>query len=245
MAKLYLPVIVILLFATVFISKSQETSDKDKCKVLLSELVGEYEGECKKGLAHGFGKAIGQDTYEGEFKKGLPDGEGTYTWSTGEVYSGEWKKGLRNGLGKYTFKFEGRDSIQEGDWKKDEYIIDYSSGYEIKSISTFSRKVDFVRFDVGNKVQLVIKGISPSDYNYLRDQNSIILMGSSGTKKVDSYFTGFENIDFPFSGKITISVPESGGLPVDGASGQPTDAVGDFDIEFDVTMTGYWKIIIY
>ena len=238
MPKYYLPVIVLFLFTIISVSTAQEVEDPNKCKVLKSELVGEYEGECKKGIANGFGKATGKDRYEGEFKKGLPDGEGTYTWSTGEVYTGEWKKGQRNGLGKYTFTHEGRDSINEGQWKKDIYIIDYSAGYEVKSISTFSRKVDFVRFGDGNKVQLVIKGISPSTYNDLRDQNSIILMGSSGSKKIDSYFTGFENIEFPFTGKITISQSYRSG-------GQPIDAIGDFDISFDITMTGYWKIIIY
>ncbi|MGV8092965.1 MAG: hypothetical protein AB2L24_14000 [Mangrovibacterium sp.] len=59
---------------------AQETNT---CKVLLTEISGSYEGECKKGLADGFGKATGVDQYEGELKKRLPEREG-------EIYLEKW-----------------------------------------------------------------------------------------------------------------------------------------------------------
>ena len=31
--------------------------------------------------------------YEGEWKEGEKDGQGTHTWSSGNVYEGEWKGG--------------------------------------------------------------------------------------------------------------------------------------------------------
>ena len=33
------------------------------------------------------------DMYEGEFKDGKYDGQGTYTWSDGRKYVGEWNDG--------------------------------------------------------------------------------------------------------------------------------------------------------
>ena len=67
------------------------------CIVEKDSLKGTYTGDCKKGKASGHGKAIGADTYEGEFNSGWPDGEGTYTWSNGNIYKGSLKKGLKNG----------------------------------------------------------------------------------------------------------------------------------------------------
>ena len=40
-----------------------------QCEVLLNDIKGTYDGNCKKGKADGFGKAVGTDTYEGEFKE--------------------------------------------------------------------------------------------------------------------------------------------------------------------------------
>ncbi len=54
--------------------------------VLKKELAGKYEGELKKGLAHGLGTAIGLDAYTGHFSKGLPESEGTYTFGNGDIY---------------------------------------------------------------------------------------------------------------------------------------------------------------
>ena len=76
---------------------------QDDCKVIVPELQGTYTGKCKKGLAHGQGKAVGKDTYEGSFKKGYPHGNGTYTWSTGETYVGRWKMGESDSEGCYHF----------------------------------------------------------------------------------------------------------------------------------------------
>jgi len=102
------------------------------CEVLNENLAGVYEGDCKKGKAHGHGKATGKDTYEGEFKSGLPDGKGTYTWSNGTSFTGKWSKGLRDGKGMMTYKTKkGEDSVVQGYWKKDIYIGEYEHPYEV------------------------------------------------------------------------------------------------------------------
>ena len=92
------------------------------CKVLKAEISLIYKGECKNGLAHGFGEASGKDFYKGKFKNGLPHGEGTYEWGLGEVYEGNWRKGLRHGTGKYSFFANGRDTTIGGRWVNDEYV---------------------------------------------------------------------------------------------------------------------------
>jgi hypothetical protein len=93
------------------------------CEVDKETLKGSYTGDCKKGKAHGKGKAIGIDTYEGEFKNGLPDGIGIYTWGNNNIYNGAFSKGLKEGKGKMILKLsDSKDSTIEGFWKKDSYI---------------------------------------------------------------------------------------------------------------------------
>ena len=76
---------------------------QDQCKVLVPELEGTYIGKCRKGLAHGNGKAVGVDSYEGKFSKGLPNGTGKYTWADGRIFEGEWSKGELDGKGIMTY----------------------------------------------------------------------------------------------------------------------------------------------
>ena len=75
-------------------------TEESACNVLMETISGTYEGECKKGLAHGKGLAKGKDTYEGSFKKGLPHGDGKYTWENGDYFVGSWKNGKKNGKGR-------------------------------------------------------------------------------------------------------------------------------------------------
>lgn len=92
------------------------------CQVLLPEISGSYTGRCKKGLAHGKGLAVGQDSYQGRFAKGLPHGSGIYTWEDGTKYEGNWTKGKRHGNGKLIYPRVGEDSIVSGIWKDNIYM---------------------------------------------------------------------------------------------------------------------------
>lgn len=111
-----------LLFILFFLNFMADAQEPANCKVLLPEISGSYEGECKKGLADGLGKATGVDQYEGEFKKGYPNGKGKYTWKNGDSYDGEWGKGMRNGYGQMTIKAEPKDSITVGYWSDNTFI---------------------------------------------------------------------------------------------------------------------------
>ena len=54
-----------------------------------------YEGEIKKGKAHGKGILTFSDdtTYEGNFKKNRPHGLGIYTDARENTYEGKWRNG--------------------------------------------------------------------------------------------------------------------------------------------------------
>lgn len=103
------------------------TSPTADCRVRLPDLAGSYEGECHKGKAHGYGRAVGRDIYEGDFAKGLPHGTGTYTWANGNYYQGEFVKGAKEGQGKMVFAPAAADSVQTdsvqvGRWENDQFL---------------------------------------------------------------------------------------------------------------------------
>ena len=101
------------------------------CAVLKEPISKFYEGDCKKGKAHGNGTAKGEDSYTGEFKKGLPHGFGTYTWANGKVYEGNFKNGSMEGEGKLTISLVNKgDSVVTGFWKEDKYLGKYKDAYK-------------------------------------------------------------------------------------------------------------------
>jgi hypothetical protein len=97
-------------------------SQKPDGPVLKKELAGKYEGDMKKGVAHGKGTATGIDTYTGEFKKGLPDGEGVYTDSLGNVYKGSFHLGKRSGQGVLIPVRSSEGQPISGYWEDDKYV---------------------------------------------------------------------------------------------------------------------------
>lgn len=111
------------------------------CEVKLEAISGTYDGDCKKGLANGTGKASGIDTYEGTFKKGFPDGNGTYTWANGDIYVGEFKKGSKSGAGKLT----SADGTIEGYWTDDDYIGKDKYPYKLFSADNNISDIQFKR----------------------------------------------------------------------------------------------------
>jgi len=176
------------------------------CKVLNPKIGDTYSGDCKKGLADGQGEAFGTDQYKGEFRKGLPDGTGTYIWQTGEKYTGEWKLGMREGNGVYTFKVDGKDSELSGYWKEDKYVgkvkitpylITYKSGVGRVTCT----KVGTARNEVN--YQFSRAGATSSNIS------GLIMQASSGTESIGTNFTGFEEVSFPFEGKIKFMVPNA------------------------------------
>jgi hypothetical protein len=178
---------------------------QNNCKVLITKINSSYNGSCKKGLADGPGEASGIDHYKGEFKKGLPDGIGTYIWQSGDTYVGEWKKGLRDGNGKYSYKYMGRDSVLQGGWKEDKYIGDRAlTPYVIEYRNSIGR-VSCMK--VGDRPYVKYKFSRNGDVS--NNLSNLLLQGSSGSERNSFSFTGFEQVIFPFKGKVTFNAPNS------------------------------------
>ena len=95
--------VISLFILLIFTTSSKISYAQNTCKVLDQDIANSYEGGCKDGLAHGKGKAKGNDSYEGEFSAGKLHGKGNYLWSDGDRYSGEYKEGVKHGKGIYTW----------------------------------------------------------------------------------------------------------------------------------------------
>jgi hypothetical protein len=184
---------------------------QESCKVLHPQLQGTYEGNCKKGFADGHGKATGLDMYEGNFKKGWPNGVGTYTWNTGAMYTGGWKKGMRHGVGKYTYFIDNKEMVEDGLWKNDEYkgavpvkpdiIRQINIDKVIPQYLGEGKKIQLLFFYGGAPVRDVTGNSLSMDHQLL----NLKMEGSSGTEFFRSDEIGYENMDFPFTIKLTYS----------------------------------------
>lgn len=216
----------VLLALTPFAVVAQEN-----CKVLLPQIADSYTGACKNGLADGKGEAFGTDQYKGDFKKGLPEGKGVYIWQTGDKYEGSWKKGLREGQGIYSFKSEGKDTVITGIWKEDKYIgtaaikpylITYRSGIPRAS---FLKSGDFPGYIV---FKFSRAGGSTNDIN------DLMMQGNTGNEMITSNFTGFEQVTFPFEGRIKFMAPNA-----------LRTAVIHCEMHYKINEPGAWIITIY
>lgn len=219
-------IISIILFTSL---PGQDAEQKVDCKVLKPEISGQYSGDCKRGLAHGSGKAVGEDTYEGRFKKGLPHGKGTYTFSSGEIFTGRWKNGLRHGRGKLQISIGGRDSVIVGVWKNDEFfrakVNDDKSSYKI----VHSRGIDRIRIiPMGRENEISIK-FTRSGATIGID--GLILDGSSGTPIEWPYYIGFQNVVFPFQATLRYQVPSLLGT-----------VFLDCEVEFEIYKPDGWEV---
>ncbi|WP_026896815.1 MORN repeat-containing protein [Daejeonella oryzae] len=142
----------------ILISITLRLSAQETCKVLVPELSGKYEGDCKKGKASGNGKAEGVDLYDGEFKEGLPDGKGVYQWKNGNTYNGFWLKGKKQGSGSMTYKRAGKkDSIVTGFWQKDVYAGLYEKPFIIYSRSSQIAKISINKNNKDNTNNIIIE----------------------------------------------------------------------------------------
>lgn len=187
------------------------------CEVLVQEISMDYKGDCKKGLAHGKGKASGENfTYEGEFKKGYPEGIGTLIVKNGEVFTGEWKRGEVYGEGELkeadgTIKkgyFKGTISgfVYMGEEKSD------LAGYRIiEKVRMENATIDFVRSDeMDNTVFIKIQE------NVVRqiDNFDIVSMTSGTLRRLDNsggrLTAEIENVAYPITFRIQYVLPYGG-----------------------------------
>jgi hypothetical protein len=202
---------------------------QDDCKVLVPEIAGQYIGNCKKGLAHGKGLAIGLDRYEGDFKKGFPDGKGTYVWSNGEVYTGEWQKGKRQGFGERTYFNEEDTLLMSGMWDNNEYMGPVPEKPKVLTSNGIERYA-FQRQGDGN--QITINFFINGSNNISLEDLSVIQ--SSGTMFRSGGTIGIESISFPLSCKISYY------------SWNKMHTSRVFSrFEFQITQTGRWVLNIH
>ncbi len=176
------------------------------CKVLLPALAGKYTGDCKSGLADGMGEAVGEDFYKGEFNKGLPNGEGTYLWKNGATYTGEWKKGKRHGSGKYEYRTREKDSVLAGEWRNDKFIGAQQIRPYVIEYRTGVGRVSCMR--IGDRPYVKYKFSRGGGESYSLISN-LLLQSNSGSEKIAPDFTGYENVTFPFSARMTFNAPNA------------------------------------
>ena len=202
------------------------------CEVLIEALAGTYEGDCKKGQAHGIGTATGVDTYTGEFKKGLPDGEGVYTWANGDVYKGSFKRGLMDGAGTLTHT-DGTPPLV-GFWVEDEYIGTEKEPYAVTNRSTSINRVSFRRLaaeplQVDFKYTFLNKPVPGRDFA-IQGSFGVILNETDYIKSVKIH-------EFPFQGGTSFSAVNS-----KDATGGNQFTSGN--IEFKINQPGHWEVTI-
>lgn len=189
----------------IFLSSSLVFS-QESCEVLKEDIKGVYKGDCKNGLAHGKGLAVGENKYEGEFKKGFPDGEGMITYSDGGIYFGNWKNGLKEGEGKYSINLNGKDSIADGIWKNDNY-----EGKKPTKQYEVIKKVSVSRYTI-RKVGDISKMVSVKASSKGKDVKVNIINSSSGNVISKYGYTYIENISvFPFTCEMRYTVPSEFG----------------------------------
>lgn len=145
-----------------------------KCKVVHEDLNGQYEGDCKKGLAHGMGIfyfSDGEQIYEGRFKKGKFSGDGElYKMIEGE------KEVLKRGIWKKN-KYYGEKKLNPYTVKRDENV----DRYTIRKVGE------------GNRIE--ISFFQNGTRNPVRALN---INANNGVEIVGSYISGFQGVEFPF-----------------------------------------------
>jgi len=198
-------------------------------KVLVSNISKFYEGDCKKGLAHGNGDAKGVDTYSGQFKKGYPQGTGTYVWQNGDYYIGNWHKGLRNGEGEFHTKINNRDTVYAGIWKCDKYLGERT----ILPTVTYKSSVDrysFKRLGKGSLISIQFKQNGTTNTSI----TGLIIDGDSGVevKKGNSFC--FEGFVIPFKCSIRYTT-----------SNKLQKVLIDAKFEFEITQMGNWDLVLH
>ncbi len=205
------------------------------CEVLLESIAGEYEGDCKKGLAHGQGTSVGKDTYTGGFKKGLPDGTGVYTFANGDVYEGNFDNGRMDGKGKKTYA--DIDLVQEGNFYDGEFIGDEEKPYVTDNKTVSISRITYRRMDqLGNHIT----------FKYTRQGKPVKVRGFSlqGSFGVMESQTDFENYvsvhEFPFKGGITFSALTTRSTSGNIGTGDWIDA----NLEFRLLLQGDWEVEI-
>lgn len=230
MGKVHI-ILIVIPFLVMHVSAFNAIS-QDDCTVLMANISGTYSGKCKKGLAHGKGRAAGVDIYVGKFKRGLPNGYGECFYSDGRIYKGFWKNGMKHGNGMLIFPCVNcsGDSVVTGIWFHDEFLRSKKpASYSVIQKRNLDRYTFFKESD-GNSIRFqFFRGGSMN--TSIRDLN---IYGSSGFLDYDGGFVIFKDILFPFRCKITYFTLNKTGL------------VEYFvTFEFEIHAQGRWELKLF
>jgi len=221
-----------LIFLLLFLSPLI-LSQRPRCLVLLPEINTSYEGRCRNGLAHGLGIATGLDEYNGFFRRGLPHGEGQYVYANGDIYEGGWKDGLKHG--KATFFIAEADSSYTGIWKNGEFVrsVYAHETREVKYQIRLRRNYDRARFyRMGDGVKVIFKFTDSTGRG--RSVSNLLIDGSSGSYYNLGREVGYDNIHFPFDGKVRFT----------SLSKMQTGLV-EYELQFTIFEPGFWEVTIH
>lgn len=223
--KYYSPFLALLALCLYVMPPSNvDTAD---CDVSASNLQGVYDGECKNGLAHGRGKALGKDEYMGEFKNGLPHGKGRLTYANGDEYIGEFKKGQRHGKGymRRAGEVEITDNSRWTTWKNDQFVKDVLKGdYSIARMRNISRNSIKLIDSRENRVEINIS--SPTQISGLNINISSGRYDMQGPSRLIVF-----DPEYPLKVFVEYKVP-------DRLLSQELDVVADFKLE----TPGSWAV---
>ena len=219
-------------------SSLYHTSESDKpCEVLLPSINEKYEGYCKKGLAHGEGKASGLHVYEGQFSEGLPDGKGTYIWRENRVYEGNWYAGKQNGFGVLKITDNEETEITSGFWLDGELAVlsDDDRPFQITqkqgNVSPVIRKhgEDYLHGRIKITVKRNGDNVAPilSDFSI---NHSTGHMPDAIINDLDGEFM-IESVNFPTEVYVTYKIP--------GYAGVSSDIVR---LRIQITEPGFWLV---
>lgn len=162
-------------FSSIGSIRAQDTSQS--CKVMSNMLSQEYNGECKKGLAHGKGEAKGIHRYNGNFKDGLPNGNGIYYFSNDIFYTGSFQDGLKEGKGEMHYlKKDLSDSIIKGYWSGDEYRGKRYITYNTDAVSKFDRVEISPSSQSGNRISIEVSTTSSNPEGQLYWANGPLVL---------------------------------------------------------------------
>ena len=222
----------IFLLAIILLGSQAMMAQKKDCNVNLNGLDETYTGDCKKGLAHGEGVAEGTlGKYTGEFKKGFPHGQGKIVYATLTVgdesfYEGEWIRGMRDGKGTYQYS---KDSVATGYWEEDRYIGLYENDYVAKARGQirhrFSRVADS---PYAIEIQFVRDGA-----RQMKDIVSLSAQHSTGNEIQQTGFFGYEQVEFPFEGRLIMTL-----------NNQMRTNTYSAEFDFTINKPGKWIIVL-
>ncbi|MCU0459674.1 MAG: hypothetical protein MUE37_11380 [Bacteroidales bacterium] len=70
--------------------------------------------------------------------------------------------------------------------------------------------------------------------------SNLLLQGSSGNESSSTNYFGFDDVTFPFEGKITFSAPSALSSP-----GSPSAVTLNYELNFVINQTGAWMVTIF